>query len=921
MLPLHLNFIHINPGSLKPHISEVSSLVHSVNVDLIAVSETWFNGKINDNLVNIPGFRLIRHDRKKKRGGGVAIYVRQTLKVSLLDKSHSNSTTEFLAIQLDACDNRKLAFCVAYNPPSNTRLNPLLNQLSKLSQKFEDCIVVGDFNINLLSPAPSVNRFKNFLTLNSFSTRFNEPTNFVKGKKPSQIDLVLVKDESLLTRFSQLTFGAFSSHDILYGSYNFDVNRLQSDGFYFRDVKRINRNDLILAAYEQDWDLIHSLPLIDDKVNYVTFLLQNLLNRFAPLRHITIKTSSKPPWFSNELQRLINIRDFYLIASRKEKIAYKKQSLYAKYKHFRNKVTVLKRNLNCQHVKKRLDFGLPAAKLWSNLKKLGVTKSNINYAAEFSCNEFNSYFSSVFSTSSVNNLVFHDQDAASNTLNFCCVSDSEVVAAITSIKTNATGLDEISSSFIKLLCPFIVPFLTSIINDCITQSYFPNLWKVAVVRPIPKVPQPQHVSDFRPISILPCLSKVLERVILNQIQEFVASKNLLSEFQSGFRAGYGTDTAMLKVVHDLATAMDKGEASIIVSLDLRKAFDCVDHKKLLYKLNQKFHFSSLSCSLLESYLSDRWQCVQANDEISGLVSVTSGTPQGGILSAMLFSLFINDISEILDINYHLYADDSQIYCSASSALECATLVNKNLENILRWSEENSLSINPEKSQAMLLQKMKTCSPPTIFIGNSVINYHDEIRLLGLIVDSKLCWQSHINKICREVSAGVAMLRQTQSVIPQAIKIYLVKSLLVPKFLFMSYIYMNCSRTLWKQLNHSFRLCTRYAFSISKFDSLNGCRDKILGCELETFLKFRACIFIFNLLKKKSPSYLFHLLKFPRFQRGKMLSFPPKSSRKCGSFFVYGTHLWNSLSSEIRTLNSADAFRQECLSYLALERAR
>ena len=140
------NFIHINPGSLKSHLSEISSLIDGVNLHILAVSETWFTDKMNDNLLKIPGFTLIRHDRKKKRGGGVALYVRSHLKVKILFKSHSNAFVEFLAVEIDNKIGSKLAFFVFYNPPSNTRLDPLLRVMTNMSEHYENCIFVGDFH-------------------------------------------------------------------------------------------------------------------------------------------------------------------------------------------------------------------------------------------------------------------------------------------------------------------------------------------------------------------------------------------------------------------------------------------------------------------------------------------------------------------------------------------------------------------------------------------------------------------------------------------------------------------------------------------------------------------------------------------------------------------------------------------------------
>lgn len=171
---------------------------------------------------------------------------------------------------------------------------------------------------------------------------------------------------------------------------------------------------------------------------------------------------------------------------------------------------------------------------------------------------------------------------------------------INRIGTNAIGEDGIPAIFIKKLSPLIVPFITYIVNNCLMKSYFPQLWKVANVKAIPKISNPTAVSDFRPISILPALSKVVESILKSQMQQFVSDHKLLFEMQSGFRPGHSTTTAMLRVTDDLSTALEREHVVALVLLDFKKAFDLVNHSLLLSKLRDKFNFSLEACKLLKS---------------------------------------------------------------------------------------------------------------------------------------------------------------------------------------------------------------------------------------------------------------------------------------------------------------------------------
>jgi Reverse transcriptase (RNA-dependent DNA polymerase)/Endonuclease-reverse transcriptase len=914
----HFNFLHINPGSLYKHLDEFRALVRNVNLHLIAVSETWYTKAHNDNVVSIDGFSLIRHDRKG-RAGGVAFYIKNGMQWKIVAKSHSNAKVEFLFVEIDNRVDTKFVVGVVYNPPHNSRLDTLKKILSELSNKYRHCVVLGDFNINLLDSNSAVRSFKEFLSSANLICPSSYPTNFVINKNPSQIDLLLVKDLTLVQRFSQLLLGSYTSHDIIYGTYKIAMNQSVVKKFRtVRSFKSICKNELLAAASALDWNSIYNLASVDEQVELVTEFLNTLMDRFAPLKLIEVINNSKPSWFTNELQRLINVRDFFHEAARLEKDQFKKTDFLLRFKRFRNKVTTLKRNLMTASVRSQLNPALPSAELWKNLKNLGVTSKPVEAAENFSSHEFNNYFSSVFSETS-NFVLSAELEKEHECFQFECVDDEEVVSAINSISTNAIGEDGVPASFIKILCPFIVPFVTYIINNCITQSYFPALWKVANVRPIPKVSNPCEVDEFRPISILPSLSKVLERILMNQMQLFVTKNEMLYRFQSGFRSGHSTNSAMLKVIHDVAVAADNDQVTVLATLDLKKAFDLVNHEKLLVKLQTQFNFSVLACKMILSYLSDRWQRVRIGDDYSELALVTSGTPQGGILSSLLFCLFINDMSEIVDINLHLYADDSQLYCSApcENVDLCIDKMNNTLSHVLKWADENSLAINPDKSKAIIISRREINPTSSVMLGAIPIDFCDCLNLLGLTVDRKLSWQPHINNICNGINSGVHMLRKTQSFTPVETRRRLVQALLVPKILYCSNIFMGCSKACWSRINLAFNSCLRYIFNLRKNQHVSAYKSKVLGCPINEYIQYRSCLFLFFLLRDKSPSYLYNELKFPKYPRARRIGvLPYRTEVLKTSFFVLGCNLWNSLSNDVRMSISSSVFKQQCLSYFA-----
>ena len=280
----------------------------------------------------------------------------------------------------------------------------------------------------------------------------------------------------------------------------------------------------------------------------------------------------------------------------------------------------------------------------------------------------------------------------------------EVDKIIKGLKNDcSSGFDNIPIRFIKPISEFIISPIVDLINTSIDHKIFPKQWKTARVCPIPKIDNPTRLKDYRPISILPVMSKIYERVILNQLCDFIEKDHLYNTTQSGFRKGHSTFTLLLKLRDDIRKSMSRSEITLTVLIDFSKAFDTIDHGVLLEKLYQ-LNFSHDSIEILSSYLRDRYQYVQIDDQRSSCLPMNFGVPQESILGPVLFNLYVIELTNKISSRAIQYADDTTIYrhCKIANIKTAIKDLENDIEALLSWSRDHNLLFNCDKFQFYIL---------------------------------------------------------------------------------------------------------------------------------------------------------------------------------------------------------------------------
>ena len=450
---------------------------------------------------------------------------------------------------------------------------------------------------------------------------------------------------------------------------------------------------------------------------------------------------------------------------------------------------------------------------------------------------------------------------------------------------------------------------------------------------------PLTASDFRPISILPTLSKIIEKVAARQWVEYLNKYSLLDPFQSAYKKFHSTITALLKITDDIFENIQDQEITFMIFLDFSKAFDTVNHRLLIEKL-KILGFDDLTCKWVESYLHNRYQCVSIGDEKSDWEGILNGVPQGSILGPLLFTILTSDMRKCFHFgNYHEYADDTTEYknTTVEKVNESIREINEDMERVGVYCRDNMLTLNEGKCEFLIigskfnLSKLKDVNLDPIIINGKPIKRVHFAKSLGIRYDEVLSWQKQVNI---SVGRAVGKLKEFLSykrMLGFEAKKNLCASMVLSQFAYADVVFMNMTKCLQYKIQKIQNWCIRFIFNI-KFgdrDSITELRKKLGWLSMSETRILHGLTYIYKMINNLAPNYLSDLITFKHEIYGVgtrssskntlWISNEVKTKARKNAFVFSMSKLYNDLPENIIAATSVNMFKNRLKIYIKTEK--
>ena len=519
---------------------------------------------------------------------------------------------------------------------------------------------------------------------------------------------------------------------------------------------------------------------------------------------------------------------------------------------------------------------------------------------------------------------------------FHAVTEDQVHRVLSASKSTTCGLDPIPSDLLKKCSVELIPFFTKIVNLSLTNGYFPDTLKFAHISPLLKSDKldPEVLKSYRPIAHLKFLGKLLERLMVSQMQDYLMTNNLFATAQSAYRPHHSCETAIVRVVNDILLALDRGNEAILLLLDYTGAFDTISQQMLVSRLEERYGFTRNALKLIASYLKSRSHCVVIGDSKSQVYSSTHGVPQGSVIGPLAFTLYSAPLQDIIshhNLNCMMYADDTQVYVFIEGGRQNDAIqkLQACISDIKHWSVHNCLKLNADKTEVLhFTSKFRQSHKlESVTLDEGVVNtIADSARNLGVKLDKHLTLNYYINDTCRAASFALHKIGTIRQFLNRKATERLVHAHVMSRIDFCNSILYGLPDMQINKLQRIQNSAARLVTHAQKYDHITPILYELHWLPIKVRIQYKILSLTFLSLQGLGPTYLqdliqrYHPARNLRSKSKSLLVCPPTVTKFYGArtFAVASAELWNSLPDKIKDAETIHSFRRMLKTYLFLQ---